>query len=82
MTNKAENRGQGRPDHRRAHGLRPVQLWVLDTRDVSFVEKYGRQCRLANTTATVDPAMKEWDAWIDAEHRDIESDLNQAEQRQ
>lgn len=29
----------------RAAGMRPVQLWVPDTRDPAFVEEVRRQCK-------------------------------------
>ena len=79
MVNKAVNQGHLA---RRTQGLRPVRLWVLDTREAAFVDEYRRQCRLANAMVTADPDLKEWDAWIDAEHREIGGDLDRAEQRQ
>jgi hypothetical protein len=37
----------------REAGLRPVQLWVPDTRNHEFVEECRRQARLIRSTETV-----------------------------
>lgn len=34
----------------RAQGLRPIQVWVPDTRAPGFAEEVRRQCRLANAS--------------------------------
>ena len=34
----------------RAQGLRPIQIWVPDTRAPGFAEEVTRQCLLANTS--------------------------------
>ncbi|KAA5596259.1 antitoxin MazE family protein [Blastochloris sulfoviridis] len=34
----------------RAQGLRPIQIWVPDTRAPGFAEEVRRQCRLANAS--------------------------------
>jgi len=34
----------------RAQGLRPIQIWVPDTRAPGFAEEARRQCRLANAS--------------------------------
>jgi len=44
----------------RAAGLRPVQLWVPDTRAVQFVEECRRQSRLIRNRET--PASRAEDA--------------------
>lgn len=38
-------------DRLRAEGLRPIQIWVPDTRAPGFVEEARRQSRLANESA-------------------------------
>ena len=58
-------------DALRKAGLRPVQLWVPDTRRPDFAEECRRQCRLvaqadAGDTATpqlLDEALADLDAW-------------------
>jgi len=47
----------------RAAGLRPVQIWVPDTRNPAFVAEYQRQARLM---AAGDPAGDEAMNWIEA----------------
>ena len=47
----------------RAAGLRPVQLWLPDTRPASFAKKVRKQCL---TIAAHDPAGDEIQAFIDA----------------
>ena len=49
----------------RAAGFRPVQLWVLDTRNPAFVAEYQRQARLL---AASDPAGDEAMRWIEASY--------------
>ena len=46
----------------RAEGLRPVQLWVPDTRDPAFVEECRRQMRLLRESET-DESRAEDMAW-------------------
>jgi len=46
----------------RAAGLRPVQLWLPDTKDPKFVAELRRQAR---TIAASDPAGEEAQGWID-----------------
>ncbi|WP_026597034.1 antitoxin MazE-like protein [Methylobacterium sp. 77] len=47
----------------RAAGLRPVQIWVPDTRRAGFAEECGRQ---AGIVAAADAADRELDAFLDA----------------
>jgi len=47
----------------RAQGLRPVQIWVPDTRSPDFAEKCRRQ---AQALAESDPAGDEVMAWIES----------------
>lgn len=44
----------------RAAGLRPVQIWVPDTRRPDFVAECKRQSRLAAQCDTKDPEMMRW----------------------
>jgi len=47
----------------RAQGLRPVQIWVPDTRSPDFAEKCRQQ---AQALAESDPAGDEVMAWIES----------------
>ena len=42
----------------RRAGLRPVQIWVPDTRRPDFAEECCRQCRLAAQADIADPDMQ------------------------
>jgi hypothetical protein len=46
----------------RAAGLRPVQLWLPDTRDAQFAEECGRQSRLIRHGETA-PSLADDAAW-------------------
>lgn len=56
-------RVQKRRDALRAAGLRPIQIWVPDTRRPGFMEECRRQARLV---AEADAADHELDAFMDA----------------
>lgn len=47
----------------RARGLRPVQIWLPDTRSPEFIAEYRRQ---AKAIAANDPAGDEVMDWIEA----------------
>lgn len=47
----------------RKQGLKPVQLWLYDTKSKTFRDEIHRQCR---AIAKHDPAGHEMDAWIEA----------------
>ena len=49
----------------RAAGLRPVQLWVPDTRDPQFIEECRRQSRLLRERETA-ASRAEDEAWYAA----------------
>jgi Antitoxin MazE-like len=49
----------------RAAGLRPVQIWVPDTRAPGFAEECGRQSRLVRNSET-DASRVEEEAWTAA----------------
>ena len=55
-------RVQRRRDKLRAAGLRPVQIWVPDTRAAGFAEECARQARLIRTAEAPDAAESE--AWF------------------
>lgn len=56
----------------RATGLRPVQIWVPDTRQPGFAEEAERQSRLAahsdaedeSVQALMDEALADMDDWV------------------
>ena len=57
----------------RKAGLRPVQIWVQDTRKPDFSEKCRRQCLLvtqadktdADTQKLMDESLADLDGWTD-----------------
>ncbi len=55
----------------RAAGLRPIQIWVPDTRAPGFAAECERQCRVA--AAAVDADL---DAWLDAANAELADDLD------
>jgi Protein of unknown function (DUF3018) len=56
-------------DSLRAAGLRPIQIWVPDTRRPGFAEECARQSRLI---AEAEAGDHELDAFMDAALADIE----------
>jgi hypothetical protein len=66
-------RVQRRRDKLRAAGLRPVQIWVPDTRAPGFVEECARQCRLVAEADRLDP---DADAWLGANNAALADDLD------
>jgi hypothetical protein len=46
----------------RAQGLRPIQIWVPDTRSPNFAKEVRRQCLLANAS----PHAQDDQAFIDS----------------
>jgi hypothetical protein len=61
MATPVSNRVQKRRDALRAAGLRPVQLWVPDTRQASFAAECHRQSLLL----TNDQSERVHQAWIE-----------------
>lgn len=53
-------RVQKRRDALRVAGLRPVQIWVPDTRRPDFAEECRRQCRLAAQADRGDTEMQQF----------------------
>lgn len=62
-------RVQKRRDTLRAAGLRPIQIWVPDTRRPGFAEECGRQSRVV---AAADAADHDLDGFLDAALVDLD----------
>jgi L-alanine-DL-glutamate epimerase-like enolase superfamily enzyme len=62
-------RVQKRRDALRAAGLRPIQIWVPDTRRPGFAEECRRQARIV---AAADAADHELEAFLDAALVDLD----------
>jgi hypothetical protein len=60
-----------RRDKLRAAGLRPIQIWVPDTRAPGFAEECARQCRALAGAVDAD-----LDAWLDAANQELADDLD------
>ena len=43
----------------RAQGLRPIQIWVPDTRAPGFAEEYARQAAIADAANRADPELRQ-----------------------
>ena len=54
------SRVQKHPDALRMAGLRPVQIWVPDTRRPDFAEECRRQCLLVAQSDSADMAMQQF----------------------
>jgi L-alanine-DL-glutamate epimerase-like enolase superfamily enzyme len=57
-TTHVNERVQKHRDVLRMAGLRPVQIWVPDTRRPGFAEECRRQCRLAAQADRLDASMQ------------------------
>jgi hypothetical protein len=64
-TKTGAQRVQRRREKLRAAGLRPVQIWVPDTRAVSFAEECDRQARLIRESETPESRARD-EAWFEA----------------
>jgi hypothetical protein len=64
VTRAGTKRVQRRRDKLRAAGLRPVQIWVPDTRAAGFAEECARQARLIQEAETPD-GRADKEAWAD-----------------
>ncbi len=69
MAASVSERVKRRRDHLRASGLRPVQIWVPDTRRPGFTEECRRQSILAAASDRTDGEMLDF---LDAGLADIE----------
>lgn len=58
-TTHANARVQKHRDALRMAGLRPVQIWVPDTRRPDFAEECRRQCLLVAQTDSADSAIQQ-----------------------
>ena len=45
----------------RAQGLRPIQIWVPDTRAPGFAEECARQAAIADTANRADPELSRFE---------------------
>jgi Protein of unknown function (DUF3018) len=52
-----------RRDKMRAAGLRPIQIWVPDTRAVGFAAECRRQCELIAEAEITDEGRAETEFW-------------------
>lgn len=66
-------RVQKRRDALRAAGLRPVQIWVPDTRRPGFAEECRRQSRVV---AAADAADRELEAFLDTALADLDDETD------
>lgn len=48
---RSNSRVQKHRDKMRAAGLKPVQIWVWDTKDPAFIEQVRRDCEAINRSA-------------------------------
>lgn len=69
MATPVNDRVQKRRDALRAAGLRPVQIWVPDTRRPGFAQECRRQARAA---AAADAADSELGGFLDAALVDLD----------
>ena len=63
----------------RAQGLRPVQIWVPDTRAPGFAEEYARQAAIADAANRNDPELMDFP---DAAAADLAEGLDSLESRE
>lgn len=59
-TSKVNVRVQKHRNALRMAGLRPVQIWVPDTRHPDFADECRRQCRLVAEADMADDAMQQF----------------------
>lgn len=69
MATSTSERVRKRREALRESGLRPVQIWVPDTRRPGFAEECRRQARL---TAAADRADRDLMAFLDAAAADLD----------
>ena len=82
MPTPVSERVRKRREALRAAGLRPVQIWVPDTRRPGFAEECRRQAALvaaanradAGLSDFLDAALEDIDGWDDAEDRSGQDD--------
>ena len=71
MPTPVTQRVQKRRDALRAAGLRPVQIWVPDTRRPGFAEECRRQAQMV---AAADAADRDLDAFLTGALADIDDE--------
>lgn len=59
-TTNVNERVQKHREALRRSGLRPIQIWVPDTRRPGFAEECRRQCRLAARDDLADAALRQF----------------------
>ncbi len=64
MTTSTADRVRKHRDALRAAGLRPIQIWVPDTRQSGFAEECRRQSRLVASGDAV-PGESDVQAWLE-----------------
>lgn len=69
MSTPVSQRVRKRRDALRAAGLRPVQIWVPDTRLPGFADECRRQARLV---AVADAADRDLEGFLDAALADLD----------
>lgn len=69
MASSVNERVRKRRENLRASGLRPVQIWVPDTRRPGFAEECHRQSRLVAAADAADPDLMKF---LDEALADIE----------
>jgi hypothetical protein len=74
MATSSKSRVKRRREKMRAMGLRPVQIWVPDTRAAGFATEAERQCRLLNANRDA-----EVDAWLDQNNEALFAELDEVE---
>ena len=70
-TNDVNSRVKKHRSALRAAGLRPIQIWVPDTRKPGFAEEARRQCAVV---ASADAADKDLQDFMDAAWLDLDDD--------
>ncbi len=60
MSNSINERVKKRREALRSSGLRPLQIWVPDTRRPGFAEECRRQSRLVAAADAADPDLMEF----------------------
>ncbi len=74
MATSVRRRVQKRRENLRALGLRPVQIWLPDTRGAGFAEECARQAKL---TAESDQADRDLNVFLDEALTDLDDLLPQ-----
>ncbi|UHS60979.1 antitoxin MazE family protein [Agrobacterium vaccinii] len=74
MATSVNHRVQKRRDALRASGLRPMQIWVPDTRRAGFEAECRRQSRAVAASDALDT---EFDAFTDAALADLDDEVSE-----